>query len=131
MGGEELDEFVEMYYQPCIAALFGSNVGTSADVEPQYFLSYGWLTHTECTHLSCLADNMRWDRNAGGSHVEQCKFPSTVPTVFQTAANACWGDISPFYMMSQFCMPVLNGETTDRIDKDAVDLRRATCAAYQ
>jgi len=162
--GEELDEFVEMYYQPCIAALFGSNVGTSSDVEPQYFLSYGWLTHTECTHLTCLADNMRWDRNIGGCHasviiggnapayaeaddqntncaktktplsgsdVEQCKFPSTVPTVFQTAANACWGDISPFYMMSQFCMPVLNGETTDRIDKDAVDLRRATCAAYQ
>merc|ERR1719162_786911 len=162
--GVELDEFVEMYYQPCIAALFGSNVGTSADVEPQYFLSYGWLTHTECTHLSCLADNMRWNRDGGGCHasvivggnapayseyddlntncaktktplsgsdVEQCKFPSNVPTDFQTAANDCWGDISPFYMMSQFCMPVLNGETTDRNDKSAVDTRRSTCSAYQ
>merc|ERR1712238_584815 len=55
----ELDEFVEMYYQPCIAALFGTNVGNNPDTEPQYFLAYGWLTHDACAHLSCLADNMR------------------------------------------------------------------------
>lgn len=64
--GRELDEFVEMYYQPCIAALFGTNVGNNPDTEPQYFLAYGWLTHDACAHLSCLADNMRWDRRNGG-----------------------------------------------------------------
>lgn len=64
--GNELDEFVEMYYSPCIAALFGTNIGSNPDVEPQYFLAYGWLTHDACAHLSCLADNMRWDRRRGG-----------------------------------------------------------------
>ena len=57
--GNELDEFVEMYYSPCVAALFGTNIGSNPDVEPQYFLAYRWLTHDACAHLSCLADNMR------------------------------------------------------------------------
>jgi len=64
--GREMDEFVEMYYQPCIAALFGTNIGANPDTEPQYFLAYGWLTHDACGYLSCLADNMRWDRSNGG-----------------------------------------------------------------
>jgi len=64
--GQEIDEFVEMYYQPCIASLFGSDIGSSPDVEPQYFMAYGWLTHTACMKLSCLAENMRWDRKNGG-----------------------------------------------------------------
>jgi len=61
--GQELDEYVEMYYEPCVAALFGLNIGTTNDVEAQYFMAYGWLTHAACSKLSCLADNMRWDRN--------------------------------------------------------------------
>jgi len=60
--GNELDEFIEMYYSPCIAELFGTNEGTTPDVEPQYFMAYSWLTHDACSKLSCLADNMRWDR---------------------------------------------------------------------
>ena len=55
---EELDEYVDMYYQPCMAALFGTNVGTTSDVEAKYFMSYPWHTHNECVYLSCLADNM-------------------------------------------------------------------------
>ena len=39
--GEELDEWVDMYYQPCLAALFGMNIGSNPDVEVQYFLAYG------------------------------------------------------------------------------------------
>jgi len=64
--GEELDEWVDMYYQPCIAALFGMNIGSNPDVESQYFLAYGWLSHSACMRLSCLADNMRWDRATNG-----------------------------------------------------------------
>ena len=55
----EMDEFVEMYYQPCIAALFGTNIVANLDTDPQYFLAYGWLTHNACGYLSCLADNIR------------------------------------------------------------------------
>jgi len=64
--GQELDEFVEMYYQPCVAELFGMNIGSSPDTEPQYFMAYAWLSHSACLKLSCLADNMRWDRDNGG-----------------------------------------------------------------
>ena len=39
--GEELDEWVDMYYQSYVAALFGLNIGSNPDVEIQYFLAYG------------------------------------------------------------------------------------------
>jgi len=64
--GQELDEFMDMYYEPCIAALFGSNIGYDPDVEAQYFMAYPWQFHDECNQLSCLADNMRWNRNGEG-----------------------------------------------------------------
>jgi len=64
--GKEMDEYVEMYYSPCIASLFGTNVGISSDVEPQYFMAYGWMSHPSCNRLTCLADNMRWDRDEEG-----------------------------------------------------------------
>jgi len=64
--GQELDEFVEMYYQPCVAEIFGMNIGSNPDTEPQYFMAYAWLSHSACLKLSCLADNMRWDRDNGG-----------------------------------------------------------------
>jgi hypothetical protein len=64
--GRELDEWMEMYYAPCLAALFGTNIGTNPDTDPIYFMAYPWHTHDECTYLSCLANNMRWDRIEGG-----------------------------------------------------------------
>jgi len=64
--GKEMDEWIQMYYVPCLAALFGSNIGTLPDVEPQYFMAYPWYTHDECMHLTCLSENMRWDRDNGG-----------------------------------------------------------------
>ena len=62
----DLDEFIDMYYQPCVAALFGMNIGQSPGTDPQYFMAYPWYHHDECNHLSCLADNMRWDRETKG-----------------------------------------------------------------
>ena len=55
----ELDNFMNVYYQSCIVTLFGNSVGSSPDVEAKYFMAYGWLTHETCLKLSCLADNMR------------------------------------------------------------------------
>merc|ERR1712238_520950 len=106
--GNELDEFVEMYYSPCIAALFGTNIGSNPDVEPQYFLAYGWLTHDACAHLSCLADNMRWDRRLGG----------------------CTAGTVPYYIMNHFCMPQLTGNVAEQILIDEVVRVRAACSAH-
>ena len=63
--GKELDEFIDMYYAPCLAALFGANA-PSSETDTSYFLAYPWHTHKECTYMSCLANGMRWDREEGG-----------------------------------------------------------------
>merc|ERR1712160_105585 len=123
--GNELDEFIDMYYRPCIAALFGTNVGSSPDVEAKFFMAYGWLTHEACSKLSCLADNMRWNRNGSGcigslitgrnapiydlndneckkddevdpsDGSELCKYDTTDLQLYQTRLNACWVDPNP------------------------------------
>jgi len=123
--GNELDEFIDMYYRPCIAALFGTNVGSSPDVEAKYFMAYGWLTHEACSKLSCLADNMRWNRNGSGcigslitgreaprydlndneckkddevdptDGSEACKYKSIDLQLYQTRLNTCWDDPNP------------------------------------
>merc|ERR1711957_284739 len=123
--GNELDEFINMYYQPCIAALFGTNVGSSPDVEAKYFMAYGWLTHEACSKLSCLADNMRWNRNGSGcigslitgrkapiyddndiackkddevnpsDGSELCKYDTTDLQLYQTRLNDCWDRDDP------------------------------------
>merc|ERR1711957_884456 len=123
--GNELDEFIDMYYRPCIAALFGTNVGSSPDVEAKYFMAYGWLTHEACSEVSCLADNMRWNRNGSGcigslitgreaprydlndneckkddevdptDGSEACKYKSIDLQLYQTRLNTCWDDPNP------------------------------------
>jgi len=60
--GKELDEYLDMYYQPCVAELFGANIGSTPDVESQYFMAYSWLSHKTCSMLACLTSNVRWDR---------------------------------------------------------------------
>jgi len=63
---DELDEFMDMFYQPCISALFGTDIGTSPDAEPHFFMASGWMSHDACSKLSCLAENMRWNRDGSG-----------------------------------------------------------------
>ena len=67
--GKELDEFISMFYAPCLSALFGANAGTSSETDATYFMAYPWYTHTECGYMSCLAGGMRWDRKNGGGCV--------------------------------------------------------------
>jgi len=101
--GNELDEFVEMYYSPCIAALFGTNIGSNPDVEPQYFLAYGWLTHDACAHLSCLADNMRWDRRVGGCTAGTITGSAIPYGADDTDVNHCAKDDNPLFSGEERC----------------------------
>ena len=50
--GNELDEFIDMYYWSCITALFDINVDSSPVVEEKYFIAYGWSTHEAYSKLS-------------------------------------------------------------------------------
>ena len=116
---QELDEWIEMYYSPCMAALYGTNVGTTPDTDVSFFMAYPWHSHKECMYLACLAPNMRWDRNAGGctaglitgpqstnydgdnnkcasdpdktsSDSEQCKHDSGLLQTYHSKVKACW-----------------------------------------
>jgi hypothetical protein len=62
----EIEEWVDMFLQPCYAAMFGSNIGPTPDTDVSFFMAYPWHSHSACTKLSCLATNMRWDRAEGG-----------------------------------------------------------------
>ena len=148
--GKELDEFIEMYYQPCIAALFGSNIGFSPDIEPQYFMAYGWLEHDACAKFHCLADNMRWDRDLGGcissviigsdtslnfgesqcSRNKQniCKYPTSDLNTFINGAKTCWGNGTvPFYLMNYFCMPQIAAIEADDSMQVLIDQSAQQC----
>ena len=132
--GDELDEFMNMYYRPCIAALFGTNVGSSPDVEAKYFMAYGWLTHEACSKLSCLAENMRWNRNGSGcieslitgrnapvydpndiacekddeinpsAGSEPCKYETNDLQLYQERINYCWNDPNPASRIPYYMM---------------------------
>ena len=44
MAGE-LNEFMDMYYEPCLAALFGTNIGNDSDTDPKSFMAKSWYNH--------------------------------------------------------------------------------------
>ena len=130
--GKELDEYIEMYYRPCTAALFGSTIGTSPDVDPQYFMANGWLEHSACAHLTCLAENMRWNREIDGNRcvpsviVGSNSWPKVLPRPIPGAAtpeddncsrddnNMCkylTDDLVSFVMAAKTCWATGTGTT--------------------
>lgn len=66
----ELDEFVEMFYSPCLSALHGINAAATTDSDLNmsfdFFMLEPYYNLPQCQHLSCLFDNSRWDRSSGG-----------------------------------------------------------------
>ena len=135
--GRELDEFIDMFYQPCIASLFGSEIGSNPGTDPKYFMAYPWYHYDSCNVLSCLAENMRWGRDGTGcipslitginapefsgedcsydddgfEEEESCKFEDAILNKYREGARQCWGnssfDIVPTYLMDHFCQPTI------------------------
>lgn len=66
----ENDEYFEMFYQPCLSALYGKNDGGIRNIDPKYFMAKPWYNHVECARVSCLEKNMAWDRLGGNGCVE-------------------------------------------------------------
>ena len=119
---KEVDEFIEMFYQPCIAAIFGSTITVSSGVSPETMMAYPWHSHEECTRLSCFGSGMRWDRENGGcipglmsgvaassysttgesnckkeldntGPVDSCKHNSAELDYYQRNITKCWGGV--------------------------------------
>jgi len=127
----ELDEFIDMFYQPCMAALFGANIGKTSDTDPSYFTAYPWHAHEECIKLSCFGNSMRWDRMEGGgcvpgliagasamgydwndsacskkedsgADVEECKHDSEMLNTFHLKMTSCWDGAVPVGRIDYF-----------------------------
>ena len=143
----EIDEFMDMYYRPCLAALFGTHVGTTSDTDASYFMAYPWHTHDECTKLSCLGNSMRWDRKDGGcvpglitgpqaqayddgdsfcslnadSGLNECKYNTTQLGSFHRRTTNCWENALPVgridYFMEHFCLPDFTEETLSETEQ--------------
>eukprot|EP00588_Corethron_pennatum_P005921 CAMPEP_0194288234 /NCGR_PEP_ID=MMETSP0169-20130528/36393_1 /TAXON_ID=218684 /ORGANISM="Corethron pennatum, Strain L29A3" /LENGTH=626 /DNA_ID=CAMNT_0039035173 /DNA_START=418 /DNA_END=2298 /DNA_ORIENTATION=- len=73
----ELDEYVDMYYNPCMAALFGMNADVVMNAnaagesdEPgeifDYFMMKQWNSHPECAYASCVVPTNSWNNREGG-----------------------------------------------------------------
>lgn len=133
----EMNEWIEMFMEPCYAALFGTNVGFTPDVDVTYFMAYPWHHHDECMKLTCLTNNMRWDRKTGKSCVpsivsgrqakdydgaakcateldlydqEVCKNKEDYLDTQLTKFKKCWGDNTipnVDHMINYFCLPQL------------------------
>ena len=130
---KELDEFLEMFVQPCYAAIFGAT--QVSNPEASYFMSYPWYAHDACTKLSCFGSGMRWDRNseeggcvpgliAGASAPDfdgenckkdiisgklECKNSATELKEFRAKTVKIWENVVPAgridYFMDNFCLP--------------------------
>ena len=131
---------MDMFYSPCLAALYGLGFG---DTTPEFFMAYKYYDHEECTKYSCLANDMRWDRNAGGcvasllvgstspgysgedycskSNVEDdnsCKFKTVDLSAYHTKVTGCWSNTLPssndvHYYVENFCAPKLTSNEVD------------------
>ena len=91
---KELDEFLDMYIQPCYAELFGTNQGASPETDASFLMSYPWHSHDICTKLSCLGNGMRWDRaNPLGGCTPSMMAGASAPAYDTTNEGNCNRDI--------------------------------------
>lgn len=70
MIGSENDEYFEMFYQPCLSALYGAKKDNNKRADPKYFMSEPWYNIEECTRPSCLEADKAWDRRTGNGCVD-------------------------------------------------------------
>jgi len=117
--GRELDEWIEMFYAPCYGALYGMNVGTTPEVEVSYLMAFPWHSHRECMRLSCIGNNMRWDRSTGdGGCIPGLNMGSDAQDYGTDAADAtnCAKDVDENDGAAEVCkydQTELNGYQTD------------------
>ena len=149
--GKEMDEWVDMYYQPCIASIFGTNVGDNSETDPTYFAAYPWYTHDACAFMSCLGSNMRWDRKDGGcvqglmtglisaeykdnedtkctrtdegGVIENCKYKQSDLQTFRTNATTVWNTLPSFQISHIMRHFCLPDITEETLDYEFVNLR--------
>lgn len=115
----ELDRFMQMYYNPCIAALHGQGVDVSLDGEssPEYFMRHSWREHQECYYESCLIPENSWKLVGGGCSTslgyagDATTAVGTIPQDLQGVKD-CWGENPPLVLLDKYCSPRLSERKT-------------------
>ena len=65
---KELDEYLDKFVSPCLAALYGSSdLTTNNQVDNDFFLKTTWDEHAVCSDFTCLEEDKRWGRKASGA----------------------------------------------------------------
>ena len=65
----EIEEYLEMFYEPCLDALYGKTLSDDQQIDPKYIMAEPWYKHEECAMPTCLERNKAWDRVNGGGCV--------------------------------------------------------------
>lgn len=91
---KEFDEYMDMFIQPCYAALFGSTIGNTPDTDTSFLMAYPWYTHDECSKLSCFGNSMRWDREEKGC-VPSLITGTSAPAYETTDGDSCVKELNP------------------------------------
>ncbi len=141
---KEFDEWMEMFYRPCLNAIYGANVGTTSDTDPSFFIAYPWHNHDECMHIACFGNSMKWDRELGtctasvitgnipseassysycaktvnGQGNLVCKHDDKQLKKFNKKLANIWdqsfGRGNADYFMQQYCLPELTGDVIEK-----------------
>lgn len=149
----EFDEYIEMFIEPCYAALYGST-SKSPEIVKSNFMASPWYKHEECIRLTCIATGMRWDRELGkgcvpgitlnssqsysnddncSKTVENgqlfCKHQTSILEAFQVTAHKCWSDglggrHTDFYL-DNFCDPVLSNDKLTILEQQDLQQKAA------
>ncbi len=91
----EIFEWMEMYYEPCLAAIFGANVGFTPQSDVNFFMAYPWYSHDECMKLTCLSPSLRWDRATGTKCVSGV-LHGTAAVEYTSSETFCAKDVDQF-----------------------------------
>lgn len=121
--GREIDEYMDRFYAPCIAQILGASLITSGTTDAKYIMASTWDNYETCKHMTCLDENQRWDREAGGcassilsgystaknyttnafcaydvdksEDVEACKYNTTDLEEYHQKVTGCWEALLP------------------------------------
>lgn len=61
----ETNEYMDMFYYPCLSSLYGRTLSDDNDMDPKYFMAQPWYNHADCAIPSCLEKDKAWNRQTG------------------------------------------------------------------
>jgi hypothetical protein len=83
----EMDEFSEMFYYPCMHAIYGYISEDPANFNPTKFFAQPWYNIEQCHVPSCMDPNVAWDRVNGGGCIMGLLGRTTEPLILPLGSD--------------------------------------------